>query len=308
MEKRLIAGAFREMAVHGRDVYLVAREPPGAHHGETPTAISVVRDGVLEPIAQRDDPWLEDLYATDTSLLWSEQRQGKATAWRRAVSALDLVEPGETLRSLLPVVSMREGIIPDGRGGAVISIGNCLAWLPRGARDIVPIVEPLADVLGDTRMLLTYISACVADGASVIWTTSDDLRPPSRLCRVPLEGGPIEILHVAERGNLLVYGASAEGILFEDENQELALRLPDGRIERVAGPCLNAPSRMQRRAHGENLWFLPRSPSDEESSLHVFRAGSRRLEALPFDALRFDVSEFGIYRLTHGGVYETPWS
>jgi hypothetical protein len=327
VERLLAAGAFAQMVAHGRDVYVTSRPRPNARHGADRSVISVISaDGAVRGLTTRADPWLHDLFVTDASLLWTEQNHRMQAAWRRAICAMDVRElrglsgggaAEPTVRVLVEEESMRNGVHGDGHGGALVSTGGFLGRV-RGepGAALTPIVEAELDAPRDAASQVTFANALGAVGEHVVWSSrsDDDWRPfvPTRLCRAPLEGGgTIEVLRASATGNLRLLGPLGGALLFEDEGQ-ICLREEDGRVhglDRAPRTLARDHEHLRWRVHDDALWLHTCYPSgtQPDAAVHVYRRGATKLEALPYEATQFDVTPYGLFRLTDAGVHVMPW-
>jgi hypothetical protein len=313
LEKLLRAGSFREMVVRGDDVFVA---------DEWGALYRIRQSGEMQALDVRPDRYLCDLATTSHSLVWTEQIHRMQAAWRRAICVIDLDDERPTTRALTGEESLRYGIHSDGQGGVVISMGMQIARIPPGVpAKLINVVEATPYGPRDAIDQVTFANGLAVDRDWVIWSTRFDkggvhletkeLEPdhPTRLLRAPLTGGgPIEVLREAHKEDIRLLGAVAGAILFESEDDEVLLRTEDGRVRSIGGsvPGKVVQMLLRTRAVRGDLFMHPICNwESEDECVYVFRRDAKKIEKLPFEAKRFDITEHGLYRLTERGVYVT---
>jgi hypothetical protein len=312
MERLLISGAFEDMVAAGGEAYVTCRgttpnDASSAFAGKLPTRILAVDlAGCARELDVRPDGWLADLFVVGDELLWTESNHPMQAGWRRAIRAIDRRAHHAEARALVDEESMRAGIVGDGRGGALVSAGSYIGRVVAGSGPaaITTIVESVNEPPGGPEQV-GLAAHMVGDGARAIWSTMHEPHRPSRLCCAPLEGGRAVELRASASGDLVVLGTLAGAVLFEGAGEGLFLLDPAGRARAIGSDLKRVGCIRSREARGV-LWL--HAGDGPESCVHVLAPGASRLEALPFEAKRFDVTSEGVFRLTSAGLYFTQWA
>jgi hypothetical protein len=298
VKRNFLPGDFREVVSVDELAYVVEREEPrrGAR------LLEVTPDLETREIIHFDDSCATDFVVTETAILWTEQPNPMQNAMYRHVSAVTR-DGTDHWRPDYHEISMRRGLVPEERGGAIVSAGMFLARIDPAAKLMqkVHVVPPYTPRAAKESVALP-VNVVSARGR-VYW--SMPFEPPevpiSRICSIARDGGAVRVeIESRSAGHELVT-VTDEGIFFLADG---ALHLKDtaGAVTRL-GECASGDGRIRARVHGADIWFQFEDCSRTfRRRLYVFRGARHRLETYPITTTGFDVSGRVVWIVTPEGL------